>query len=124
MTDVVLQQRDSDVLQALCEDRAECGRGLTWADLEHAGRTRWVHHILRRLAKAGHAIASTGSTKETMRWQLMDPQTSAGAPDERRPASVMGSGPAPAGTIGQASGASAEGTLFALPAEPHWREAA
>ena len=64
MTDVVLQQRDSDVLQALCEDRAECGRGLTWADLEHAGRTRWVHHILRRLAKAGHAIASTGRRGE------------------------------------------------------------
>jgi hypothetical protein len=72
---VTLQQRDFDVLEALCEDRSECGRGLTRADLEGVGATRWPHRCLRRLREAGHRIASIGTGEEGERWQLLDPES-------------------------------------------------
>lgn len=121
MTDVVLQQRDCDVLQALCEDLAECGPGIPRKDLEHIAATRWLDRVLRRLREAGHRIGVAGTDE---RYQLLDPETSAGAPDERRPATPMGSGPAPAGANRQASGAPVEGTLFTLPSTPHYRSEA
>jgi hypothetical protein len=72
---VTLQQRDLDVLEALCEDRAECGQGLTRAELEQVGGTRWPHRCLRRLREAGHRIASVGTGEEDERWQLLDPES-------------------------------------------------
>lgn len=121
MTNVVLQQRDCDVLQALREDRAECGQGLSLGDLERIGATRWVHRTIRRLNEAGHWIASSGSTDETRRWQLLDPLPSTEALDDGR------SPAAPPAAVDRPSSASVEGRLFELAPTPHYaadREAA
>lgn len=113
MTDVVLQQRDLDVLQALCEDRAECGPGVPRAELEQIAATRWLPRILRRLHNAGHLIGSVGTDE---RYQLLDPLQSTEAPDEVRPAVVP--------QVGRSSGASVGGKLFELPPTPHYRQEA
>jgi hypothetical protein len=122
VTDTPLQQRDVDVLEALCEDRAECGQGLTRAELEQVGGTRWPHHCLRRLREAGHRIASVGTGEEGERWQLLDPEVERSV-SERRAAADQGSGPAPGRAVITQAGADAPlspGKLFELPPAPHY----
>jgi hypothetical protein len=117
---VILQQRDQDVLQALCEDRAECGRGVPRKELEAIASTRWLDRVLQRLRDAGHLIGSVGLDDE--RFQLLDPLDAERATDESGVLlSVAGKDdqarvPRPVG------GSLGAGTLFELDPTPHWRQ--
>jgi hypothetical protein len=119
MTDVTLQQRDLDVLTALCEDRAECGQGLTRAELEHVAQTRWPHRCLRRLRESGHRIASVGTGEESERWQLLDPEPQAERAVDQPGSYVVGKddqacAPRPV------DGSLSEAKLFELPPAHHY----
>lgn len=118
-----LQPRDIEVLDALCQDLADHGQGVPRSEIERIASTRWPDRIVHRLRRAGHRIGSVGTLDE--RYQLLDP-ASTEAPDERRPATDQGSGPAPAGIIRQASGASVDSelTLFEIPHAHYRAEAA
>ncbi len=70
---VALQPRDRALLQALREDHAECGQGLTHVDMQRIATTRWPWRAIRRLREAGHQIGSLGSGEDE-RWQLLDPE--------------------------------------------------
>lgn len=69
---MTLQPRDMLLLDALRQDRAESGPGLTSAQMQNAAATVWVGWSLDRLKAAGHTIASVGRGDDE-RWQLLDP---------------------------------------------------
>lgn len=51
-----LQQRDLDVLEALRQDRDECGDGVPLSEVARLGATRWPERVIRRLHSAGFVI--------------------------------------------------------------------
>lgn len=97
----VLSPRDQPVLDALRIDRDASGPGVSRAEVERLGDTRHPNSLIGRLRKQGHVIGVVGGL-----YQLGEEPASTEASGERRPAIVEGSGPASAGTLGQASDAS------------------
>jgi hypothetical protein len=98
--------------------------GLTLQEIAAASGTRWPDRPLRALRRAGYVIGRDGDVFVL----VSEPRgaVSTEASDEGRPAILRETGPASAGTIGQASDASVETAprLFEPPVPGVYREAA
>jgi hypothetical protein len=53
---VTLQQRDVDVLDALRQDRDDCGEGVHLSEIARLGATRWPDRVIKRLRAHGFVI--------------------------------------------------------------------
>jgi hypothetical protein len=115
VTDVTLQLRDLKVLEALREDFAERGTGISRAEVERMAGTVYPHRIIKRLCAVGHCIGSVGQGEH---YQLVDPLLSTEASDEAQPSAT------PPVAAGQSSEVSVESKLFELPTVPHYRQEA